>query len=45
MKIASSFTQINGDDYQWMRVKERDYVPESASLMHAKVVDPLRQGE
>ena len=28
-----------------MEVKERDYVPESANLMHAKLADPLKQGE
>jgi hypothetical protein len=26
-------------------VKERDYVPESANLMHAKLANPLKQGE
>ena len=45
MKIASSFTNINGEDYQWARIKEKDYVAESARLMHAKVADPLKQGE
>ena len=28
-----------------MEVKERDFVPESANLMHAKLANPLNQGE
>ena len=45
MKIAGSFTHIHGPDYRWEKVKEQDHVPESAGLMHAKLADPLKQGE
>ena len=45
MKIARAFTHYQGPDFHRVDVKERDYVPESASLMHAKLVDPLKQGE
>ena len=42
MQIAGAFTHIHGLDYRWERVKGRDYVPESASLMHVKPVDPRK---
>jgi hypothetical protein len=45
MNIASSFTNIIGENYHRVRVKEEDYVPESASLMYEKLADPLKQGE
>ena len=45
MKIASFFTNIIGENYHRVRVKDEDDVPESASLMHAKLADPLRYGE
>ena len=45
MKIAGSFTHIHGPHYRWEKTKEQDHVPESAGLMHAKAVDPLKQGE
>ena len=41
MKIASSFTQFNGEAYLRVRIREEDFMPESASLMHAKLADPL----
>ena len=45
MKIAGDFTHIHGPDYRWEKVKEGDHVPESACLMHAKLADPLKNGE
>ena len=45
MKIAGAFTHMRSTDFHWVEVKEKDYVPESANLMHAKLVDPLKQGE
>ena len=45
MKIAGAFTHYHGTDFHIVEVKERDYVPESANLMHAKLADPLKQGE
>ena len=44
MKIASAFTHLRGPDFHLEEVKERDYVPESANLMHEKLADPLKQG-
>ena len=45
MKIAGAFTHQRNTDFRWVEVKERDYVPESANLMHAKLTNPLKQGE
>ena len=45
MKIAGAFTHLHGPDFHLVEVKEKDYVPESAGLLHAKLVDPLKQGE
>ena len=46
MKIAGAFhNHYQGLDFHMVAVKERDYVPESANLMHAKLADPLKQGE
>ena len=45
MKIASSFSHYQGPDFHRVDVKEQDYVPESANLMHAKLANPLKQGE
>ena len=45
MKIAGAFTHLHGPDFHLVEVKERDYVPESANLMHAKLTNPLKQGE
>ena len=42
MKIAGAFTHMRSSDFHWVEVKERDYVPESASLMHVKPVDPRK---
>ena len=42
MKIAGAFTHLHGADYRWEKVKETDHVPESASLMHVKSVDPRK---
>ena len=45
MKIAGAFTHLRGPDFHLVEIKERDYVPESANLMHAKLTNPLKQGE
>ena len=45
MKIAGAFTHYHGPDFCRVDVKKKDYVPESANLLHAKLVDPLKQGE
>jgi hypothetical protein len=45
MKTASSFTNTNGDGFQSARIREEDYVPESASLMHVKLDDPRKKAE
>ena len=45
MKIAGALTHYHGPDFHIVEVKERDYVPESANLMHAKLANPLKQGE
>ena len=45
MKIAGAFTHYHGPDFHRVAIKEKDYVPESAGLMHVKLVDPLKQGE
>ena len=45
MKIAGAFTHMRSPDFHWVEVKEKDYVPESANLMHAKLTYPLKQEE
>ena len=45
MKIVGAFTHMRNPDVCIVEVKERDYVPESASLLHAKLANPLKQGE
>jgi hypothetical protein len=45
MKIAGAFTHMRSTDFHWVEVKEKDYVPESANLMHTKLANPLKQGE
>ena len=45
MKIAGAFTHYHGPDFHRVGVKEQDYVPEAASLLHAKLANPLKQGE
>ena len=45
MKIVGAFTHYHGPDFHRVAVKEQDYVPESANLMHAKLTNPLKQGE
>ena len=45
MKIAGAFTHIHGPDYKWEKVNEGDYVHEHSNLMHAKLTNPLKQGE
>ena len=45
MKIVGAFTHYHGPDFHRVAVKEQDYVPESATLMHAKLTNPLKQGE
>ena len=45
MKITGAFTHYHGPDYHRVGVKEQDYVPEAANLLHAKLANPLKQGE
>ena len=45
MKIAGAFTHLRGPDFHLVEVKEKDYVPESANLLHTKLTNPLKQGE
>ena len=45
MRIAGAFTHYQGPDFHRVEVKEQDYVPESANLLHAKLANPLKQGE
>jgi hypothetical protein len=45
MKIAGAFTHMRSTDFHWVEVKEKDYVAESANLMHAKLANPLKQGD
>ena len=45
MKIVGAFTHYHGPDFHRVAVKEQDYVPEATNLMHAKLTNPLKQGE
>ena len=45
MKIAGAFTHYLGPDFHRVGVKEEDYVPEAANLLHTKLANPLKQGE
>jgi hypothetical protein len=45
MKIAGAFTHMRSTDFHWVEVKEKDFVPESANLLHTKLANPLKQGE
>ena len=45
MKIVGAFTHMRSPDFHLVEVKEKDYVPESANLLHAKLTNPLKQGE
>ena len=42
MKIVGAFTHYHGPDFHRVAVKEQDYVPEAASLLHAKLTNPLK---
>ena len=45
MRIAGAFNHYHGPDFHRVEVKVRDYVPEAANLLHAKLANPLKQGE
>ena len=42
MKIVGAFTHYHGPDFHRVAVKEQDYVPEAANLLHTKLADPLK---
>ena len=44
-KVARTFHNLDGSIREMTEVKERDYIPEAASLLSAKVKDPLARRE
>ena len=44
-KVARVFHNLDGSIREMNEVKERDYIPEAASLLSAKVKDPLARRE
>ena len=44
-KVSRTFFNLDGTIREMTEVKERDYIPEAASLLTAKVKDPLARRE
>ena len=44
-KVSRVFHNLDGSIREMTEVKERDYIPEAASLLSAKVKDPLARRE
>jgi len=44
-KVSRTFFNLDGTIREMTEVKERDYIPEAASLLSAKVKDPLARRE
>ena len=44
-KVTRTFFNLDGTIKEMTMVKERDYIPEAASLLSAKVTNPLARRE
>ena len=44
-KVSRTFFNLDGTIKEMTMVKEKDYVPEAASLLSAKVTNPLARRE
>ena len=44
-KVTRTFFNLDGTIKEMIQVKENDYIPEAASLLSAKVKDPLARRE
>ena len=44
-KVTRTFFNLDGTIMEMIQVKENDYIPEAASLLSAKVKDPLARRE